>query len=162
MAWSIVAENQLHSGIHGSQLPHNDHDCHGTIANATSVPVSLENRKLGNFLNLPQSQKCKCIKYMHCQKPCRMDSEQRSVKYLHKPIMCHIDCPIPYHVTGACVRTNPPLFTWLVAYLTCVLRVVQSVPRIAQYPAGGVRSSSFSPQYPSNPWQRGVLYVQYI
>jgi hypothetical protein len=57
---------------------------------------------------------------MHCRKPCRMDSKQEGVKYWPELIVCCIDRPFSYHVTSACVRTDPPphfLFTWLVAYL---------------------------------------------
>jgi hypothetical protein len=49
--------------------------------------------------------------------PADMNSEQGGVKYQPKPFTCRIDCLFPYHVTGACVRTNPPSVFFLAGCL---------------------------------------------
>jgi hypothetical protein len=76
-------------------------------------------------MRLPQSQNKNVNKICIAGNPACMNSEQRGVQSQPEPIMCHVDCLFPYHVPGACVRTDPLLsFTWLVAYLTSVLSVV--------------------------------------
>jgi hypothetical protein len=53
--------------------------------------------------------------------PAGLNSEQGGVKYQPKPFMCLF----PYHVTDACVRSNlPSVFSWLIAYLIGILRIV--------------------------------------
>ncbi len=48
--------------------------------------------------------------------PARMNSKQGGVKSWPELIMCRVDRLLPYHVIGACVRTDPPsclLLGWL-------------------------------------------------
>ncbi len=69
---------------------------------------------------------------MHCQKPCSMDNTQGAVKYWPEPIMCPVDHQFPDHLTGACVRTDPPSLFYLAG---CLFNLssehCQSVPRTA-------------------------------
>jgi hypothetical protein len=48
---------------------------------------------------------------MHCRSPATwIASREVLIKYRPKLIMCHVDHLFPYHVTSACVRTDPPSF----------------------------------------------------
>ncbi len=71
-------------------------------------------------MHLPQSQNKDVNNICSVENPVHMNSVQGGVKSGHEPTMCHVDCLFPYHMTSACVRTDPPLspFIWLVAYST--------------------------------------------
>jgi hypothetical protein len=77
-------------------------------------------------MRLPKSQNKNVNNICIVGNPARMISEQGGVKCRPKKIMCHGDYLIPYHMIRTCVRTDPPLlsFIWRFVYLTCVLSIV--------------------------------------
>jgi hypothetical protein len=60
------------------------------------------------FRHLPQSQNKNVNNMCIVGNPVRINSDQGGVKYWPELIMCGIDHLFPYHMTGACVSTDPP------------------------------------------------------
>jgi hypothetical protein len=69
-------------------------------------------------MHLPQSQNDNLNNMCIDGDPACIISKEGGAKSRPEQIMCHVDGLFPYHVTGACVKTNPRLsFTWQVIYL---------------------------------------------